>query len=50
MPKAFLSCVKRGGRVRTVCHGSTCRKVCWSGGKSYAGHTFTRKKWRGTKR
>lgn len=48
MPKEFDSCVKRGGRVRTMKpkgqKSSTYIKVCYIGGKSYSGHVKHRKK------
>jgi hypothetical protein len=39
MPKAFDSCVKRGGRVRTVKPSKNkYMRICFLGGKSYASH------------
>jgi hypothetical protein len=53
MSKAFNSCVKRGGRVRTkklfggrymhVCSKDGKSYVCFKYGKSYAGHVKSRK-------
>lgn len=44
MPEAFTRCVKSGGRVRTVKTGKTTyKRVCFKGGKSYAGHTKRKK-------
>lgn len=44
MPKAFNSCVKRGGRVRTKrLSGKRYIKLCFKGGKSFAGHVKRRK-------
>lgn len=38
MPAAFNRCVKKGGRVRTIKRTEgTYRRICYSGGKSYAG-------------
>ena len=37
-PKGFLSCVKRGGRVRTIKpKPGRYIHICYIGGKSYAG-------------
>ena len=39
MPKAFTRCVKSGGRVRTIKpKPGRHMRVCFKGGKSYAGH------------
>ena len=44
MPKAFDSCVKRGGRVRTKkLSGKKYVHYCFIGGKSYRGHVKTKK-------
>jgi len=44
MPKAFLNCVRRGGRVRTKrLKGSKYIRICYMGGKSYAGEVKKRK-------
>src|SRR3990167_5103639 len=44
MPAAFDACVKNGGRVRTKNLGDNkYMKVCFKDGKSYAGHTKTKK-------
>jgi hypothetical protein len=44
MSKAFNSCVKRGGRVRTKkLFGGRYMHVCFKDGKSYAGHVKSRK-------
>ena len=44
MPKAFLNCVKRGGRVRTKSlKGGKYINICFINGKSYAGHVKKRK-------
>lgn len=46
MPKAFVSCYKSGGRVRTVQRGGYNTPVCFKGGKSYHGepHKIIHKK------
>lgn len=45
MPKAFESCVKHGGRVRTKkMSGGKYMHICFSQGKSYAGEVKTKKK------
>jgi len=45
MPAAFESCVKRGGRVRSKrLNKDKYIKICFIGGKSYAGETHTYKK------
>jgi len=45
MPAAFESCVKRGGRVRTkTLSGNRYMRICYIGGKSFAGEVKTRKK------
>lgn len=45
MPKAFESCVKRGGKVRTKqLSGGKYVHICIIGGKSYTGHVKTKKK------
>lgn len=44
MPKAFLNCVRSGGRVRTITAGKgKYRHLCFKGGKSYAGESKKRK-------
>ena len=44
MPASFNKCVKGGGRVRTIkLSGNQYKKICFSGGKSYAGETHTKK-------
>jgi hypothetical protein len=44
MPKNFDNCVKNGGRVRTkkLPNGKYMR-ICFLGGKSYAGEVKTKK-------
>ena len=52
MPKAFDSCVKRGGRVRTVTGPNArfklkrgqYRRVCFLGDEMHMGHVKTRTK------
>jgi len=45
MPKAFKECVRKGGRVRTIKPNErTYMRVCFKGGKSYAGETKKVKK------
>jgi hypothetical protein len=45
MPKAFLQCVAKGGRVRTKpLSGNRYIKLCFSHGKSYAGEAKKKKK------
>lgn len=44
MPKAFTSCVKGGGRVRTKkLSGGKYIHLCFKGGKSYAGEVKQKK-------
>jgi len=44
MPKAFLKCVKKGGKVRTKSlGGNRYKKICYLGNKSYSGHTHKKK-------
>lgn len=44
MPKAFDSCVKRGGRVRTkTLEGNKYMRICFIGGESFADHVKTSK-------
>lgn len=44
MPKEFLKCVATGGRVRTKSlSGGKYLKLCFKGGKSYAGEVKTKK-------
>ena len=44
-PVPFLSCVKKGGRVRSKRVNKTQYiKICFLGGKSYPGETHTYKK------
>ena len=39
MPIEFTNCVKRGGKVRTKkLSGGRIQKVCFKGGRTYAGH------------
>ena len=48
MPKAFVDCIKAGGRVRTVKpKPGRYLPVCFRGGKSHAGEV---KKTKGVKR
>lgn len=45
MPKGFKSCVKRGGRVRTIVpKRGKYMHICYIGGKSYHGHVHKKKK------
>ena len=45
MPAAFDSCVKNGGRVRTLSLANDkFRRMCFIGGKSFAGEIKTKKK------
>lgn len=45
MPAAFDKCVRAGGRVRTKkLRGGKYIRICFKGGKSYAGHVKKRKK------
>ena len=45
MPAKFDACVAQGGRVRTIkLGGRKYKHVSFAGGKSYAGHTKTKKK------
>lgn len=45
MPKAFMRCVKRGGRVRTMRRkGGKYQRVCFKGGKSFGGEVKKKKK------
>jgi len=45
MPKAFEKCVREGGRVRTIkTSKDKYRHICFRDGKSYAGHSKTKKK------
>jgi len=38
MPKAFLECIRKGGKIRTMkIDESHYMHVCWLNGKSYAG-------------
>lgn len=44
MPRAFRSCIKRGGRVRTKkLSGRKYIHICFIGGKSFAGEVKRRK-------
>lgn len=44
MPKGFTECVRRGGRVRTKkLSGDRYIKLCFIGGKSYAGEAHKKK-------
>ena len=43
MPEAFERCVKQGGRVRTkTLSGGRYMRICFIGGKSYAGEVKTK--------
>ena len=45
MPKAFMHCVKSGGRVRAKkLSGGRYIQLCFKSGKSYAGEVKKRKK------
>ena len=45
MPKAFLKCVKSGGRVRTKSlSNKRYMKVCFSGDRTFSGHQRKAKK------
>ncbi len=45
MPKAFENCVSKGGRVRTkILSGNHFMRICFLGGKSFAGEVKTRKR------
>jgi len=45
MPKGFLSCVRRGGRVRTIKpKPGRYIHICYIGGKSYAGEVHKTKR------
>lgn len=45
MPKEFENCIERGGRVRTKrLDKNRYIKICFIGGKSYAGETHEYKK------
>ena len=45
MPKAFENCVANGGRVRTKkLSGGRYIRICFKGGKSYAGEVKKKKK------
>ena len=51
MPEAFTQCIKNGGRVRTKNLGNgKYIKICFKGGKSYAGETHAYKKVLGKKK
>jgi len=44
MPKAFLDCVKNGGKVRTISlSDDKYVKICYLDGKTYRGHIHTKK-------
>jgi len=44
MPKGFTKCVKSGGRVRTKkLSGGKYIRICFKGGKSYAGEVKKKK-------
>lgn len=44
MPKEFLDCIKKGGRVRTkTLKGKQYIHVCFLNGKSYSGEVKTKK-------
>lgn len=45
MPKAFLKCVKDGGKVRTLSlQKNKYKRICTIGGKTYQGEVKTKKK------
>jgi len=48
MPKAFMDCISRGGKVRTIKpqgrRSATYIHVCYSGGKSYSGEVMHRRR------
>jgi len=45
MPRAFLDCIKNGGKVRTISlSDDKYVKICKIDGKSYRGHIHTKKK------
>lgn len=45
MPKAFDDCVSKGGRIRTLSRGKNkFQRICFRGGKSFAGEIKTKKK------
>lgn len=45
MPKAFETCVKNGGKVRTkTLPGGKYMKICILNGKTYAGEVHTKEK------
>lgn len=45
MGKEFDNCVSKGGRVRTLSRGKNkFQRICFRGGKSFAGEIKTRKK------
>lgn len=45
MPKAFLQCVKKGGKVITKSvGGNQYIHICYLNGRSYAGEVKTKKK------
>jgi len=51
MPAGFTRCVSRGGRVRTKrLSGKRYIRICFLGGKSFAGEVHTRKAARSTAR
>jgi 3-deoxy-D-arabino-heptulosonate 7-phosphate (DAHP) synthase len=44
MPKAFLDCIKNGGKVRTInLQGNKYCHICSIGGKTYRGEVKTKK-------
>lgn len=44
MPRAFVQCVKAGGRVRTITpNRNTTLRVCIRNGHSYPGHVHRRR-------
>lgn len=45
MGKEFDNCVNKGGRVRTLSRGKNkFQRICFRGGKSFAGEVKTKKK------
>jgi len=45
MPKAFLNCVKKGGKVRTIKpNAHTFLHICYLNGKAYRGEIKKNKK------
>jgi len=45
MPKAFMECYRKGGRIRTKkLKGNKYMHICFLGGKSYAGEVKKKKR------